>query len=51
MSAGRDKKARTNERKVQLARALLMRGAIKEAQLERRAARRAKRRLLKAKNG
>lgn len=51
MSAGRDKKARTKERKDQIARALLKREAIKDAQLARRLAKRAKRRLLKVKNG
>ena len=50
MSAGRDKKARTNERKVQLERALLKREATHEAMLARRLIKQARRRLLKAKN-
>jgi hypothetical protein len=50
MSAGRDKKARTKERRQQTERSLLKRAAIKEAQLARRAAYLANRRVLKAKN-
>lgn len=40
MSAGRDKKARTKERKQQVARSLAKRAAIKAAQTERRKAKR-----------
>lgn len=50
MSAGRDKKARTNMRKGQIARALAKREAVRAAMLERRAAKRLKRAALKAKN-
>jgi hypothetical protein len=50
MSAGRDKKARTEERRMQRERALLKRKAVKTAQLERRAVYLARRRGLKAKN-
>ena len=50
MSAGRDKKARTKERRLQLERALIKRTSVKAGQLERRAIYLANRRFLKAKN-
>jgi len=50
MSAGRDKKARTKERKVQLARSLAKREATRERMLTRRLAKRARRAFLKSKN-
>lgn len=50
MSAGRDKKARTNVRKGEIARALARRESTRFAMLARRAAKRAIRAALKAKN-
>jgi len=49
MSAGRDKKARTNVRKGEIARALVKRMTIRSAMLDRRRLKRATRTLLKAK--
>lgn len=50
MSAGRDKKARTNERREQIGRALEKRAAIKAAQKDRRKAKRIARYEMRAKD-
>ena len=50
MSAGRDKKSRTNERKQQRDRAIVRRGEVRESMLDRRKKHMAKRAVLKAKN-